>query len=135
MICVISASSKLESINGSFPIQENKSLDIQGGLGWVAVSLLGLFVCLFDWFLSLAEWKFRRVLNFQGPPGPFVHNTWVAPGCVFKWFHQSQVYSLDIPKRRKGVKEGECTPRMTVGTTKHLNHVWVFTSEQSDDFC
>lgn len=83
------------------------------------------FVCLFDWFLSSAEWKFRRALSSpwvtQEPPCSFVYSTWAISGGIFKLFHQSQAYSLHSPKSRKGVKEGECTASMTVaGTRKHL---------------
>lgn len=53
-----------QTINDSFPIQENKALDTQGGLGWVVVSLL----CLFDWFSSSAEWKFKTPMGYTGAP-------------------------------------------------------------------
>jgi len=49
----------------------------------------------------------------QETPGSFVYKTWVTPGHIFKLLHEKQAYSSVSPRRRTGVKEGYCTPRMT----------------------
>lgn len=80
--------------------------------GWLLLCFVRGFVCLLDLILISAEWKFRSPpWVTQEPPGSFGYNTWVTPGCIFKLFHPSQMYSLDFPRSKKGVKEDECTPR------------------------
>lgn len=64
------------------------------------------FACLIG-FQVQQNGNSRRPWVTQEPPGSFVYNTWVTPGHIFKLFHQIQVYSLDFPRSRKGVKEGE----------------------------
>lgn len=67
----------------------------------------------------------------------FAYKTRVTPGDIFKVLHRNQAYSPVSPRRRKSVKEGDCTPRMTVAGRKivwSLNNGYVFISYLLDDF-